>query len=219
MPEVANGRCPTISRPRMRARGDPLNNTRSTRPRRSSTPRDFFRDAHRRIFEKMVTLTDRSEPVDLVTLKDELGRVGRARRRRRPGLHRGAHRRRAAVGQRRVLREDRQGKVDAPPADSVGEQDLGRAYDAEEDADDLLDEAERSIFADRRRPAAVGVRAARRAGRSELPDHREARAASRPRHRRADRLRRSRRDDLGLPAVGPRHHRRPSVDGEDRASS
>ena len=37
---------------------------------------DFFRDAHRRIFEKMVGLTDRSQPVDLVTLKDELTRTG-----------------------------------------------------------------------------------------------------------------------------------------------
>ena len=37
---------------------------------------DFFRDAHRRIFEKMVGLTDRSQPVDLVTLKDELARSG-----------------------------------------------------------------------------------------------------------------------------------------------
>src|SRR6187549_3927778 len=37
---------------------------------------DFFRDAHRRIFEKMVILTDRNEPVDLVTLTDELGRSG-----------------------------------------------------------------------------------------------------------------------------------------------
>ena len=36
---------------------------------------DFFREAHRRIFEKMVALTDRSEPVDLVTLNDELGRA------------------------------------------------------------------------------------------------------------------------------------------------
>src|SRR5579871_2260417 len=35
---------------------------------------DFYRDAHRRIFEKMVSLTDRNEPVDLVTLKDELTR-------------------------------------------------------------------------------------------------------------------------------------------------
>ena len=33
---------------------------------------DFFRDAHRRIFEKMVGLSEHSEPIDLVTLKDEL---------------------------------------------------------------------------------------------------------------------------------------------------
>src|SRR5512135_642584 len=38
--------------------------------------RDFFRDAHRRIFEKMVVLTERGEAIDLVTLKDELGRSG-----------------------------------------------------------------------------------------------------------------------------------------------
>src|SRR6476469_4973579 len=37
---------------------------------------DFFRDAHRRIFEKMIALTDRNEPVDLVTLTDELIRSG-----------------------------------------------------------------------------------------------------------------------------------------------
>src|SRR5215212_5104244 len=37
---------------------------------------DFFRDAHRRIFEKMIGLSERSEPVDLITLKDELGRSG-----------------------------------------------------------------------------------------------------------------------------------------------
>ena len=37
---------------------------------------DFYRDAHRRIFEKMVGLTDRGSPVDLITLKDELTRSG-----------------------------------------------------------------------------------------------------------------------------------------------
>ena len=35
---------------------------------------DFFRDAHRRIFDRMVALQERNQPVDLVTLKDELGR-------------------------------------------------------------------------------------------------------------------------------------------------
>ena len=39
-------------------------------------PGDFFRDAHRRIFEKMVRLSDRGDAIDLVTLKEELGRSG-----------------------------------------------------------------------------------------------------------------------------------------------
>src|SRR5947209_10689796 len=37
---------------------------------------DFFRDAHRRIFDKMVALSERHGAIDLVTLKDELGRAG-----------------------------------------------------------------------------------------------------------------------------------------------
>jgi replicative DNA helicase len=34
---------------------------------------DFYRDAHGRIFEGMVALAEKDEPVDLVTLRDELG--------------------------------------------------------------------------------------------------------------------------------------------------
>src|SRR5437588_5052461 len=37
---------------------------------------DFFRDAHRRIFDKMVKLAERNDAIDLVTLKEELGRSG-----------------------------------------------------------------------------------------------------------------------------------------------
>src|SRR6478752_4805923 len=37
---------------------------------------DFFRDAHRRIFEKMVRLAERGDAIDLVTLKEELTRAG-----------------------------------------------------------------------------------------------------------------------------------------------
>ena len=75
---------------------------------------DFFRDAHRRIFDKMVKLVERGDAIDLVTLKEELGRVGRARRSRRAGLHHGARRRRAALDQRRALRADHQGEGDPP---------------------------------------------------------------------------------------------------------
>ena len=35
---------------------------------------DFSREAHRRIFEAMAALAERSQPIDLVTLKDELSR-------------------------------------------------------------------------------------------------------------------------------------------------
>src|SRR6187399_3682480 len=37
---------------------------------------DFYRDAHRRIFDKMVKLAERNDAIDLVTLKEELGRSG-----------------------------------------------------------------------------------------------------------------------------------------------
>src|SRR5262252_4785493 len=36
---------------------------------------DFFLDSHRRIFDKMVSLTERLMPIDLITLSDELRRA------------------------------------------------------------------------------------------------------------------------------------------------
>ncbi|HUL73683.1 MAG TPA: replicative DNA helicase [Vicinamibacterales bacterium] len=107
---------------------------------------DFFRDAHRRIFDKMVALTDRREPVDLVTLKDELARSNELEEVGGPayiasltdGVPRSANVEYYAkiVKERSTLRRLIQSANDV----------LTRAYDAEEDADDLLDEAERSIF-------------------------------------------------------------------------
>src|SRR5918999_6615623 len=38
--------------------------------------RDFFRDAHRRIFDRMVALSERGDAIDFVTLKEELSRFG-----------------------------------------------------------------------------------------------------------------------------------------------
>ena len=37
---------------------------------------DFYRESHRRIFESMAVLAERSQPIDLVTLKNELARAG-----------------------------------------------------------------------------------------------------------------------------------------------
>ncbi len=107
---------------------------------------DFFRDAHRRIFEKMVGLSERNEPIDLVTLKDELARAGELDEVGGPayisslmdGVPRSANVDHYAriVKERSTLRRLIQSATDV----------LARAYDAEENADELLDEAERSIF-------------------------------------------------------------------------
>ena len=39
-------------------------------------PADFYRDAHRRIFDKMIALNERHDAIDFVTLKEELARAG-----------------------------------------------------------------------------------------------------------------------------------------------
>ena len=107
---------------------------------------DFFRDAHRRIFEKMVGLTERSQPVDLVTLKDELTRSGELDEVGGPAyisaLTDGVPRSANVEHYARIVKEKSTLRRLIQSATEV----LGRAYDAEEDADDLLDEAERSIF-------------------------------------------------------------------------
>jgi len=107
---------------------------------------DFFRDAHRRIFEKMVVLTDRNDPVDLVTLKDELTRSGELDEVGGPAyvsaLTDGVPRSANVEYYAKIVKEKSTLRRLIQSANEV----LGRAYDAEEDADTLLDEAERSIF-------------------------------------------------------------------------
>ena len=76
-------------------------------------PRDFYRDAHRRIFEKMIQLSERRKRHRLRHAQGRALPRGRARRSGRPGLHLGARRRPAARHQRRVLRAHRAREVDA----------------------------------------------------------------------------------------------------------
>jgi replicative DNA helicase len=107
---------------------------------------DFFRDAHRRIFDKMVGLSERNLPVDLVTLKDELVRTGELDDVGGPayisGLTDGVPRSANVEHYARIVKEKSTLRRLIESANEV----LVRAYDAEEDADVLLDEAERSIF-------------------------------------------------------------------------
>jgi replicative DNA helicase len=107
---------------------------------------DFFRDAHRRIFDKMVELADRSEPVDLVTLKDELGRTGELEQVGGPAyisaLTDGVPRSANVEYYARIVKEKSTLRRLIQAATDV----LGRAYEAAEEPDELLDFAERSIF-------------------------------------------------------------------------
>jgi replicative DNA helicase len=107
---------------------------------------DFFRDAHRRIFEKMIGLSERSQPIDPVTLKDELTRSGELDEVGGPAyvasLTDGVPRSANVEFYAKIVKEKSTLRKLIQSANDV----LVRAYDAEEDADNLLDEAERSIF-------------------------------------------------------------------------
>ena len=84
---------------------------------------DFFRDAHRRIFDKMVNSSSGRRHRSSRSRTSSAGR--RARRGRRAGLHRGAGRRRAPLDERRALRAHHQGEGDPPESDLLGQQDSG----------------------------------------------------------------------------------------------
>ena len=107
---------------------------------------DFFRDAHRRMFAKMLGLMEHGQAIDFITLKDELGRTGELDQVGGPayisslvdglphGINVGEYAR--IVKQKSTLREL------IHTANRV----LVSAYAAEEDAETVIDEAERDIF-------------------------------------------------------------------------
>ena len=163
----------------------------------------------------MVALSERGDAIDFVTLKEELSRGGELDEVGGPAyiasLADGVPR----IGQRRVLRAHRQGEVDAPQPDSLGEQDPGRGLRGGAGAGPAARRGRARDFRDRRGSHPRRVRAAARSRAEQLRDDREAAAAQGDGHRRADRVRRSRRDDVRAAAVGPRARRRAAVDGQD----
>jgi replicative DNA helicase len=108
--------------------------------------RDFFRDAHRRIFEKMIALNERGQVIDFVTLKEELGRTGELDEVGGPAyvaaLVDGVPRSSNVEHYARIVKEKSTLRSLIYSATKI----LSTAYDAEHDPDTLLDEAERSIF-------------------------------------------------------------------------
>ncbi len=108
---------------------------------------DFFRDAHRRIFDKMVKLAERGDAIDFVTLKEELNRSGDLDEVGGPAyiaaLVDGVPRSTNVEHYARIIKEKATLRRLIFSANKI----LATAYDAEEDADVILDQAEHAIFA------------------------------------------------------------------------
>ncbi len=108
--------------------------------------RDFFRDAHRRVFDKMVGLNERGQAIDLVTLKDELGRTGDLEdvggAAYIAALGDGVPRSTNVEHYARLVKEKSTLRNLIHSAGKI----VSTAYRAEEDADTILDQAEQEIF-------------------------------------------------------------------------
>src|SRR4051794_27314256 len=108
--------------------------------------RDFFRDAHRRIFDKMVALSERGDAIDLVTLKEELQRSSELDEVGGPAyiasLADGVPRSANVEHYARIVKEKATLRNLIHSANRI----LSTAYEAEQDADLILDDAEKAIF-------------------------------------------------------------------------
>ncbi len=107
---------------------------------------DFYLEGHRRIFEKMIALTNRSHPIDLVTLKDELQRSGELELAGGPaylaGLTDGLPRAVNVEHYARIVREKSVLRRLIRISADVQE----RSYQAEEPVEEIIGSAEKAIF-------------------------------------------------------------------------
>jgi len=109
--------------------------------------RDFYRDAHRRIFDRMVALSERGEAIDFITLKEELSRGGHLEEVGGPAyvasLVDGVPRATNVEYYARIVKEKATLRNLIYAANKI----LTNAYEADQESDLILDEAESSIFA------------------------------------------------------------------------
>ena len=107
---------------------------------------DFYRDAHRRIFDKMVALNERNQAIDFVTLKEELGRSGDLDDVGGPAyvasLADGVPRATNVEYYARIVKEKSTLRNLIFAANKI----LTNAYEADQESDLILDEAESAIF-------------------------------------------------------------------------
>ena len=111
------------------------------------TPADFYRDAHRRIFDSMISLNERNQAIDFVTLKEELSRAGEIDAVGGPAyissLADGVPRATNVEYYSRIVKEKETLRNLIYAANKI----LTNAYEADQESDLILDEAESAIFA------------------------------------------------------------------------
>ena len=107
---------------------------------------DFYRDAHRRIFDKMVALNERNQAIDFVTLKEELSRGGELDDVGGPAyvasLADGVPRATNVEYYSRIVKEKATLRSLIYAANKI----VTNAYEADQEPDLILDEAESAIF-------------------------------------------------------------------------
>src|SRR6187455_3122923 len=108
---------------------------------------DFYRDAHRRIFDGMAALSERSHAIDFVTLKEELSRTGNLDDVGGPSyvasLADGVPRATNLEYYAKIVKEKATLRNLIYAANKI----VADAYGAEQESDLILDEAEGAIFA------------------------------------------------------------------------
>jgi replicative DNA helicase len=108
---------------------------------------DFYRDAHRRIFDRMVALNERHQAIDFITLKEELTRAGDLDEVGGPAyvasLADGVPRATNVEYYARIVKEKATLRNLIYAANKI----LTSAYEADQESDLILDEAESAIFA------------------------------------------------------------------------
>jgi replicative DNA helicase len=108
---------------------------------------DFYRDAHRRIFDCMVALNERHDAIDFVTLKEELARAGELDEVGGPAyvasLADGVPRATNVEYYARIVKEKSTLRNLIYAASKI----VTNAYEADQESDLILDEAESAIFA------------------------------------------------------------------------
>ena len=179
-------------------------------------PADFYKEGHRKIFDATLALFERNEPVDLLTVSEELKR--RAELEEVGGAAALASLVEEATTAAHLLSYGAIVRREGAPARPHPHR--HRHHRAE-----LRGPGRRGQAARRRGAADLpGLRAAD-AGRGlpgaghpqgHLRAHREALRPQGAHHRARHRLRRSRPDDVGLPAERLHHHRGAALDGQDR---